>query len=91
MTRRVYVAELGEHVSTEAIVLARGLDSCQRSELRALRDGRWDGDPLEVAGLRALGLQDDGLGVTPLGQQVADLLDCSWRTREPLGLCRRDG
>lgn len=76
-------------LSPEAISVARQLDSCQRAELRRLRDGRHCGDPLEVAGLRTLGLQDDELGLTPLGVQVADLLDCSWRIREPLGLTWR--
>lgn len=83
MSRPIQVPTLRE----QAIAIARTLDSCQRCEIRALAEGRWSGDPLEVAGLRALGLQDDGLGVTALGRLVVDLLDLPWQEREPLGLC----
>lgn len=71
-----------------AVIAARCLDSCQRSELHALRDGRWIGELDSVAGLREIGLQDEALGVTDLGEEVATLLDLPWSLRDHLQLTR---
>lgn len=71
------------------VAILNTLDSSQRMELVALRDGRWCGDSHDVAGLRALKLQDDALGVTDDGAQIADLIQLGWKEREALGIVFR--
>lgn len=70
---------IAEREIIAALPIVRVLDASQRSEARALQAGRWLGEHWEVSGLRALGVQDDALGVTPLGAAVVAVLDADWR------------
>lgn len=68
------------------IEILNTLDQNQRSEILALGDGRWAGDPLPVLDLRERGIQDDGLGLTPLGERLRNLIELDYRERDRLGI-----
>lgn len=73
------------------LALVNSLTPSQQGEAIALRDGMWGGDPEEVSGLRALGIQDNGLGVTELGRRICELLETDWREHDRLGIRLRRG
>jgi hypothetical protein len=63
--------ELSPEEYQELSALEESLTPWQRAELEALYARRFTGDEREIAGLRVLGLQDEGLYVTPLGSRMA--------------------
>ena len=76
----------GSDVSDEdAAAQLRRLTADQVGELDALACGQRIGDPEECLGLRTLGLQDDGLGTTPLGAAAVRVSRYNYRKRAELG------